>query len=77
MIRVTTFADLNEQHYGLALYCSGCDRWGSADLDRLVESGLGNKQLSEARFRCRDCGEIVDKQLRPPVPEPGGSVAYI
>jgi hypothetical protein len=31
----------------------------------------------DARFRCRDCGSVVDKQLRPPVPEVGGARAYI
>ena len=26
---------------------------------------------------CRDCGEIVEKQVRPPVPSLGEAVAYI
>ncbi len=77
MIRVSTFADLNRQDYGLALYCMGCDRWGEANLNWLIETGQGEKPVTEARFRCRDCGELVEKQLRPPVPSLGGAVAYI
>ena len=77
MIRVSTFNDLNRQDYGLALYCIVCNRWGNADLNWLIESGLGNKALTEARFRCRDCGQLVEKQLRPPVPELGGAVAHM
>ena len=30
-----------------------------------------------AQFRCRDYGEIVEKQVRPPVPQVGEAVAYI
>ena len=33
--------------------------------------------VSHGRFKCRDCGEIVEKQVRPPVPELGGALAYI
>jgi len=54
-----------------------CDRWGEADLDRLIATGRGERALTETRFRCRDCGAVVEKQLRPPVPRLGGSVAYI
>lgn len=54
-----------------------CDRWGEADIENLILSGRGERLLTEAKFRCRDCGEFVEKQLRPPVPEVGGAVAYI
>ena len=77
MIRVATFEDLNRQDYGLALYCMGCDRWGDVNLNRLIEIGKGHKPVTEARFRCRDCGELVEKQVRPPVPSLGSAVAYI
>lgn len=77
MIQISTFEELNRQHYGLALYCMTCDRWGEADLNGLIETGQGNRPVTEARFRCRDCGNTVEKQLRPPVPEIGGAVAYI
>ena len=77
MIYVSTFEDLSRQDYGLALYCMSCNRWGEADLHRLIESGQGGKSVIEARFRCRDCGKLVEKQVRPPVPTLGGAVAYI
>ena len=35
------------------------------------------RPVTEARFRCKDCGENVEKQVRPPVPTVGGAVAYI
>ena len=48
-----------------------------ARAEKLIAAGQGGRQLTEARFRCRDCGELVEKQLRPPVPRVGGAVAYI
>jgi uncharacterized Zn finger protein len=77
MIYVATFADLNRQDYGLALYCMSCNRWGEADLHRLIETGQGDKPVTEANFRCRDCGKLVEKQVRPPVPTLGGAAGYI
>ncbi len=77
MIHVGTIEELHSQEYGLALYCLSCDRWDKANLDWLVQNGKGNKLVTEARFRCRNCGEIVEKQVRPPVPSLGSAVAYI
>jgi len=77
MIELYTFAEFSEQQYTLALYCLSCDRWGEANLDRLIQIGQGDKPVTEARFRCRDCGGIVEKQVRPPVPSLGEAVAYI
>lgn len=77
MPQLVTFIDLQEQQHTLGLYCIECDRWGVADIDNLIASGRGERQLTEARFRCRDCGGVVAKQLRPPVPEVGRAVAYI
>ena len=74
---LATFEDLRSQCHSLGLYCVECDRWGEANLDWLIESGRGNRPLTESRFKCRDCGAIVEKQLRPPVPKLGGAVAYI
>ncbi len=62
---------------GVHLYCLSCNRWGEANLDQLIQVGLGDKPVIEARFRCRDCGEIVEKQVRPPVPSFGSAVGYI
>ena len=77
MISMGTIEKLREQNHILALYCISCDRWGKADLDWLIQIGHGDKSVTEARFRCRDCGEIVEKQVRPPVPSLGDAVAYI
>ena len=77
MIYIATFAELSRQDYELALYCMSCDRWGEADLDQIIQAGKGNKAVTETSFRCRDCGGLAEKQLRPPVPTPGGAVAYI
>ncbi len=77
MISMGTIEKLREQNHTLALYCISCNRWGMANLAWLIQIGKGNKPVTEARFRCRDCGEIVEKQVRPPVPEIGGSVAFI
>ena len=77
MLRLATFQDLEQQGHSLGLYCPRCDRWDEADLDRLIASGRGQRLLTEAKFRCRDCGSPADKQVRPPVPVPGGAVGYI
>ncbi len=77
MISIGTFEELQSQNHTLALYCPSCDRWGMANLDWLINIGKGDKPVTEARFRCKDCGEIVEKQVRPPVPTVGGAVAYI
>ena len=76
MISISTFEQLNLQDYGLALYCIACDRWGEADLRKLVDAGLGARSITEARFRCRKCASLVEKQVRPPVPKLGGAVSY-
>ncbi|MGI9262178.1 MAG: hypothetical protein ACR2QR_09085 [Woeseiaceae bacterium] len=77
MLQLATFIDLQEQQHTLGLYCMACDRWGEADLPRLIASGRGKRLIIEASFRCCDCGGLVDKQLRPPVPQVGGAIAYV
>jgi len=77
MISMGTMEELHSHNHTLALYCLSCDRWGEANLDRLIQNGKGNIPVTEARFRCRDCGEIVEKQVRPSVPSLGEAVAYI
>ncbi len=77
LIRLQTFSELAARNHTLGLYCISCDRWGMANLDRLIQLGKGDKPVTEARFRCRDCGGIVEKQVRPPVPTLGGAMAYI
>lgn len=77
MIRLHTINDLYQRQHTLGLYCLHCDRWGEANLDRLVRSGHGERIVTEIRFRCRDCGNPVEKQVRPPVPRVSNAVAYI
>jgi len=77
MVSMATLAELHQQAHSLGLYCGPCDRWGDADLERLISSGLGNRTVIDARFRCRDCGARVEKQVRPPVSAVGGASAYI
>ncbi len=77
MISVTIVQALHNQNYTLGLYCLSCNRWGKANLDRLIQIGKGDKPVTEAKFTCQDCGEIVEKQVRPPVPSLGEAVAYI
>jgi hypothetical protein len=77
VLRLVTFEDLRSHKHSLGLYCVACNRWGEANLKQLIEAGQGNRLLTESRFRCRDCGALVEKQLRPPVPKLGGAIAYI
>jgi len=77
MICLATFEDLHNQQHDLGLYCMHCDRWGSADLEALIRSGRGARQISTTRFRCRDCGKTVEKQVQPPVPALGDTVQYV
>ncbi len=77
MISMGTIEELHSQNHTLALYRLSCDRWGEANLDWLIQIGKGKKPVTEARFRCRDCGEIVEKQVGPPVPSLGEAVSYI
>jgi len=46
-------------------------------MSKLLEQRRPVAVVAEVRFRCRDCGEIVEKQVRPPVPSLGEAVAYI
>jgi len=77
MISMGTIEEFHSQNHTLALYCPSCNRWGKANLDWLIQNSQGDKLVTEARFRCKDCGEIVEKQVRPPVPSLGQAVAYI
>lgn len=77
MISLSTIEDLQRHRHTLGLYCIACDRWAEADLDRLIAAGNGFRAVTAVRFRCRSCGGSADKQIRPPVPDPVGAVAYI
>jgi len=75
--RLSTLDDLLAQQHSLALYCAACDRWVVADLGKLSAGGRGGLLITRTRFRCSVCGDVAEKQLRPPVPRPGHAVAWI
>ncbi|MDH4048554.1 MAG: hypothetical protein OEW68_07755 [Gammaproteobacteria bacterium] len=74
---MSTFQELQHNDHSLGLYCITCDRWGMADLQLLIDTGRGNYTVTGARFRCTDCGSLVQKQLRPPAPTLGNTARYI
>lgn len=77
MISMATLSELYRQKHTLALYCVACNRWETADLDALIREGHGARSLVKTRFRCRQCGEVAEKQLRPPVPDVARAAAYV
>lgn len=77
MYQLATLNDLYQQHHTLGLYCINCDRWASVDLNAMIHDGQGTREITKTRFRCSDCGQPAEKQIRPPVPQVGGAVAYI
>ena len=77
MYQLATLDDLYQQRHTLGLYCVACDRWAEADLPRLVAAGHGGSVITRTHFRCSDCGAAAEKQVRPPVPQVGGAVAYV
>lgn len=77
MISMRTIEAIREKNYTLGLYCISCNRLGEANLDWLVQIGKGDKFVVEARFMCRDCGAVVEKQIGSPAPRAGRAVAYI
>ena len=77
MTRLNTLEDLHLNNHELGLYCAICDRWGVAELDRLIATGHGSRVLANTHFRCRDCSAVVEKQVRPPVPKFSGTLPYI
>lgn len=77
MISMSTLGEIHCQNHSLALYCGTCERWDLADLDALIGQGCGSRRVVDTRFRCRDCGAVAEKQLRPPVPAVSRATAYI
>ena len=67
VIDLSTIAGLLEHDHGLAAYCPRCDRWSVLPLAQLVAQGKGSLRLP-LKVRCRDCGEVGELQVRPPMP---------
>ena len=38
------------------VFCNSCRHQADADLQRIVDTGLGDVPLTELRFRCSNCG---------------------
>jgi hypothetical protein len=67
MIDLGTIAGLHAHDHQLAAYCPRCDAWRVLPLDEWVTQGKGSLRLP-LRVRCRDCGEVGQLQVRPPMP---------
>jgi len=67
MIDLSTVAGLHERQHELHAFCLRCDRWRNLDLEVMVSAGKGAMRLP-LRVRCRDCGELGQLQVRPPMP---------
>ena len=70
MIDLGTRAGLHEHDHQLATYCPRCDCWRVLPLADLVAACHGSRRLP-LRVRCRDCGEVGQLQVRPPMPMRG------
>ena len=67
MIDLGSIAGLYERSHELHAFCHRCDRWRVLDLERMVLAGRGSMRLP-LKVRCRDCGEVGQLQVRPPMP---------
>lgn len=76
-IPLITIRNFHDQDHALGLYCPACERWTEANLPFLIQTGRGDLSVSQARFRCRDCGRVAEKQVRAPLPRVGGAVGWI
>ena len=69
-ISVSTFTDLKEVGYALALYCLPCDRWHQFDVDGAITSGRGNETYVGRKFVCNECGNPANVQVQQAQPGP-------
>lgn len=65
-ISINTPAEFLEHAHTLSLYCRACERWLDVDLQVLVAAGRGDQAIQRMRFKCKDCGAGMEKQVRPP-----------
>lgn len=75
-IRIETVADLLARHHTLGLYCSACQRWAEAPLEKLAARGLGDRPIQRLSFRCVTCGTPAQRQLRPPEMPPASGTGW-
>jgi len=67
MIDLGMIAGLHEHDHELHAFCVRCDRWSAIDLEAMVQAGQGERRLP-ITVRCRDCGDVGQLQVRPPMP---------
>lgn len=76
MIDLGCIAGLHAHDRELRAYCCRCDRWRVLDLGLMVGQGKGSVRLPLI-VRCRDCGEVGQLQVRPPMPAWSNSNGWI
>jgi RNase P subunit RPR2 len=67
MIDLGCISGLHERQHELHAYCCRCSRWRVLDLALMVRAGQGAMRML-LRVRCRECGEVGQLQVRPPMP---------
>ena len=67
LIDLGSIAGLHEYAHQVAAYCQRCDAWRVLPLGEWVNQGKGSLRLP-LRVRCRNCGEVGQLQVRPPMP---------
>jgi hypothetical protein len=73
MESLATIAGLLRHRHGLAAYCRHCRRWADITLGPLIVRGLGARQVSTLKPRCKRCGQPGELQVRPPMPRFSGA----
>lgn len=76
MIDLGSIEGLYTHDHQLAAYCPRCDAWRLLPLAEMVAQGKGSLHLP-LRVRCRDCGEVGQLQVSPPVPQWRNSNGWI
>ena len=70
-IQLITPRQLYQNQHTLAVYCWKCQKdkaLSFIDIDRVGKSDV---PVTRLKFRCRDCGDLGEKQVRPPMPTMG------
>lgn len=57
-INIGTFRELLEHGYSLTCWCAGCSRLAACDLAMLVRNGLGDRQITRCKPKCRKRGSL-------------------
>ena len=63
-ITIKTMSDLAAHDMTLGLYCISCDRWHEIIPKQWLDEGKGDMVYVGRKFKCKDCGDIAEKQVR-------------